>query len=139
MRITSTTVCVLSFLMIAVGIANAQTIQLLTREISLRNGETTEVANVYLIGANCKSLLKAPPEVEIMEGPPGVTATINEAKIVPHGYSCANPVSGGKLVLTAKDIHDYSYSRMILRVNYKTAEGVRQYSEHINIVVFPPE
>ncbi len=137
MRITGSAVCVLLFLIFGGETAHAQTIQLRAREISLRNGESTELADVYLIGTGCHSVLKGTPEVEIMEGPPGVTAVINPAKVVPYAHSCANPVAGGKLVLTAKDVQDYSYTRMILRVNYKTAEGIRQYSEHINIAVFP--
>ena len=72
-----------------------------------------------------------------MDGPPGVTAAINAAKVIPHGYSCSNPVSGGKLVLTAKDIQDTSYTRMVLRINYKTLDGDRQRSENVNISLFP--
>jgi hypothetical protein len=137
MRIIDKAAFILSFLMIAGGIANAQTIQFTVRELALKNGESTEVGDVYFINTNCKSLLKATPEVEIMEGPPGVTAVINAAKVVPHGYSCSNPISGGKLVLTAKDVQDYSYTRMTLRVNYKTLDGDRQRSEQINLTVFP--
>jgi len=53
--------------------------------------------------------------------------------------SCAKPVSGGKLVITAKDVQNYSYTRMVLRVRYKTLDGDRERSENINIALFPSD
>jgi hypothetical protein len=96
------------------------------------------LGDVFYITTSCKSLLKGTPEVEILDGPPGVTAAINPAKVVPRGFGCANPVSGGKLVITAKNIQEPSYTRMVLRINYKTLNGDRQRSENINISLFPP-
>jgi len=119
------------------GAAQAQTIFWSVRDIALKSGESTELADVAWINANCKSMLKGTPEVEILEGPPGVTATINPAKIVPRVYSCANVVPGGKLIVTAKDIQEHSYTRMVLRIHYKTLNGDRERSENINIALFP--
>jgi hypothetical protein len=119
------------------GTAQAQTIQWSVHDIALRSGESSELGDVYFISANCKSLLKATPEVEILDGPPGVTAAINAAKVVPRFYNCAKPVAGGKLVISAKDIQEQSYTRMVLRINYKTLSGDRQRSENINIALFP--
>jgi hypothetical protein len=116
----------------------AQTIQRSVWDIALKSGETTELGDVYWIASNCKSLLKGPPAVEILDGPPGVTVAINPAKVVPHFYSCSNPVAGAKLLLTASDIQDYSYTRLVLRITYKTVDGDRQRSENFNIALFPP-
>ena len=118
--------------------AQAQTIQFTVRDIALKSGESTEFGDVFFIGTNCKSLLKDTPVVEILDGPPGVTAVVNEAKVVPHAYGCASPVAGGKLVISARDIKDYSYTRMVLRITYKTLDGDRQRSQDINIALFPP-
>jgi len=118
--------------------AEAQTIQRAATDIALKNGETAEIGDVYYISPNCKSLLKGIPEVEILDGPPGVTAAVNAAKIVPRSWGCANPVPGGKIVVTAKDVQEYSFTRMVLRINYKTLNGDRQRSENINLVLFPP-
>lgn len=115
----------------------AQSIQFTVAEIALRNGETTELADIWYINTNCKSLLKSTPQVEILDGPPGVTAVINTANVVPRRFGCANPVAGGKLVIAAKDVTDYSYTRMTLRVRYKTSVGDRERSENINIALFP--
>jgi hypothetical protein len=129
----------LLLLLLVGGGAQAQSIQFTVREIALKNGDSTELGDVFYINTNCKSMLKSTPEVEILDGPPGVTATINAAKVVPRGLSCANPVSGGKLVITAKDVQDYSYTRMVLRIRYKTLVGDRERSENINITLFPPD
>jgi hypothetical protein len=141
MRIGNKATLILAFMVVMLlggGAVQAQTIQPSVRDIALKSGESTELSDIYLIGLNCKSLLKDTPVVEILDGPPGVTAVVNAAKVVPHGYSCANPVAGGKLVITAKDVQDYSYTRMVLRVTYKTVNGERQYSEELNIALFPP-
>jgi hypothetical protein len=119
--------------------AQAQTIQFTVRDIALKSGESTEIGDVYYINANCKSVLKGTPEVEILDGPPDVTAAINPAKVVPRGYSCANPVAGGKLVITAKDIQEQSYTRMVLRIHYKTLNGDRQQSKNFNVALFPQD
>ena len=133
----ATFVLVLMLPIVFGGAVQAQTIQFSVTNIGLKSGESTELSDVYFINTNCKSLLTATPEVEILDGPPGVTATINPAKVVPHGYSCAKPIAGGKLVLSAKDIQDYSYTRMVLRISYKTVMGDRQRTENINVSLFP--
>jgi hypothetical protein len=121
------------------GGAQAQTIQFTVRDIALKSGESTELANVYFINSNCKSMLKATPSVEILQGPPGVTAIVNAAKVVPHYYGCSNPIAGGKLVLSASEIEDFSYTRMILRINYQTVDGARQRTENINLTLVPSD
>ena len=141
MRKRSSAALVVSSLLISVsgGGVQAQTIQFTVSEVALKSGESAELADVFYVSASCKSLLKATPEVEILDGPPGVTAAINPAKVVPRGFGCAKPVSGGKLVITAKDIQEPSYTRMVLRINYKTLSGDRQRSENINISLFPED
>jgi hypothetical protein len=132
---------VLSLLMLILfggGAGRAQTIQWTVTDIALKSGESTELGDLWWVTANCKSMLKGTPEVEILDGPPGVTIAANAAKVVPHRLGCATPVSGAKLVITAKDIQDYSYTRMIIRVNYKTLDGDRQRTANVNITLFPP-
>jgi hypothetical protein len=115
----------------------AQSIYFGGDNIALRNGESTELAQIYYIGMNCQSLLKATPSVEILDGPPGVTAAINEAEVVPLDVGCSTAVPGGKLVISAKDIEDYSVTRMVLRILLKTELGDRMYSRDVNITLFP--
>jgi len=119
------------------SVASAQTIQMSVSNIALKNGETMEFGDVYLISTDCRSLLTGTPAVEIMDGPPGVSVAIKQAMVVPRGHSCAKPISGGKMVIMAKDIEEYSRSSMVLRVTYKTRDGERQRSQHINVTLFP--
>ena len=130
----------LSFLLFLVGgqSVQAQTIQFTAVDIALKNGESAEIANVFYISLTCKSLLKGTPAVEILDGPPGVAAVINPANVVPREVGCANPVGGGKLVVTAGNVEAYSYTRMVLRINFKTLNGDRQQSVNINVTLYPP-
>jgi hypothetical protein len=121
----------------AVSAAHAQTINISVEEIALRNGESVEFGDIYLIGADCSSLLTSEPEVEVMDGPPGVAVAIKPAMVVPYGPDCEKSVLGGKMLITARDIDVYSYTRMVLRITYKTPDGNLQRSQHINVALFP--
>jgi len=115
----------------------AQTIQRPNLNIALKKGETVEVQNIYLIGHNCRALTTTTPEIEVMDGPPGVTAEIKPAMVTPRGLGCAKPVSGGRLYFSAKEVDDYSHTTMVVRVTYKTRDGDRKYSHHYNVTLFP--
>jgi hypothetical protein len=117
--------------------ASAQTIYFDVDDIALKNGESTELAQVYAIASDCISLLKDTPTVEILDGPPGVSAAINEAEVVPRELGCASPVAGGKLIISASGIEHYSRTRMVLRINLRTQVGDRQVSRDVNISLFP--
>jgi len=119
------------------SVARAQTIHFFVTNIAMKNGESIEVGDIYFIAADCRSLLTGTPEVEVMDGPPGVAVAIKQAMVVPRGYGCAKPVSGGKLVITANDIEDYSHTRMVRRIKYKTRSGDRMRSQHVNVTLFP--
>ena len=117
--------------------AQAQTIHVSVEDVALRNGETVEFGDIYLIGANCRSLLTGAPQVEVMDGPPGVAVVIREAMVVPLEHGCSRSVQGGRMIITAKDIDAYSYTRMVLRITYQTPGGKLQRSQHINLALFP--
>jgi hypothetical protein len=115
--------------------ANAQTI-IGSPTIALKSGESAEVGPVYWI-SHCKSLLKSTPEVEILDGPSAVTATIREEMVLPRFQNCASKVPGGMLVLAAKDIEDPSYTRLTIRVIFKTRDGDRKFSQVFNLSLIP--
>jgi hypothetical protein len=117
--------------------ATAQTIHPSVEDIALRNGESTEFGDVFLVGADCRSLLTGVPEIEVMDGPPGVAVAVKETMVVPHERGCNQSVPGGRVVITARDIDVYSYTRMVLRITYKTPNGNLQRSQHINVALFP--
>jgi hypothetical protein len=105
--------------------------------IALKSGETAEIGNLFW-AANCRSLLKGPMTVEILEGPSDVTASIREQKVIPHIQNCSKPVAGGILLLTAaKEIKARTQAKLILRVKYPTADGERQKSHDIDLTLLP--
>lgn len=118
-------------------IAKAQTIQADVRNIVLKNGESTEFGDLWLISRDCKSLMVGTPDVEVMEGPPGIVVEVRAAKVVPRSVSCANPIAGGKLFIAAKSVEEYSRSTMVLRITYKTRGGDRQFAQHVAVTLFP--
>src|SRR5262245_17247088 len=115
--------------------AHAQTISG-SPSLALKSGESIEVGSIYHV-ASCRSLLKSPPEVEILDGPPGVTATVKEAMVLPRRGNCANRVPGGTLVLTAKAIEDPSYGVLTVRVTFNTKDGERKRNRVYNISLLP--
>ena len=121
----------------AFGSTSAQTQVILgSPSIALKSGETQELGNVYWT-INCRSLLKSTPQVEVLEGPPGVNVTIKEGMVLPRWNSCSNRVPGGTLVITAKEIEDPSYSAMTIRVTFKTKNGERKVSQVYNVSLIP--
>ena len=117
--------------------AQAQTIDVSVDDIALRNGERTEFGDVYLVGADCSSLLSGAPQVEVVSGPPGVVVAVEEAMVVPFEHGCERSVHGGRVIIAANGIDFYSYSRMVLRITYKTPSGDLQRNQHINVALFP--
>jgi hypothetical protein len=115
--------------------ASAQTIDG-AATLALKNGESVEVASVYWV-SQCKSLLKSTPEVEILEGPPGLQAAIKESMVLPRRQHCGAKVPGGLLVLSARDIEDPSYTNLTLRITYKTRDGERKFSHVFNLSLIP--
>jgi hypothetical protein len=103
--------------------------------IALKSGESTEVGNLYWV-VGCRSM-KSPPEVEILDGPPQVSAAVKETMVLPRVQNCSKPVQGGILVLSAKEIEDPSYSRITIRMIFKTRDGDRKSSQVFNLQLLP--
>src|SRR4051794_16116965 len=87
--------------MMLTGIAHAQPAPLM--EIALKSGESAEITELWYI-SKCKSILKGTPEVEVLDGPPGVTAVVTEKMVLPRSAGCAKKVSGGVLSVKAGEI-----------------------------------
>jgi hypothetical protein len=104
--------------------------------IALKNGESIELGPVYWV-SNCRSIMLGLPEVEILEGPPGVSLSIKEGMVLPRRQSCANQVPGGKVVLTANDITEPVVAKLTYRVKYKTKDGDRLRGVVYVVSLFP--
>jgi hypothetical protein len=114
----------------------AQRLIVNTASLALKSGETAEIRDLYWV-INCQSMLKGLPEATILEGPPGVTVKVVEAKVMARAQRCAKPVAGAKLMISAKDIEDFSVSQLIVRFTYHTRDGTRQFSETYNLSLIP--
>lgn len=121
---------------VSVSSVQAQALLRNAASYALKSGESVEVGDFYFV-ANCRSLLTGPPEVTVMDGPPGVTASLTEALVLPRAQRCASPVKGAKLRLSADKIEEQSFSEMTLRIKYKTKDGEREQSLSINLTLFP--
>jgi hypothetical protein len=119
--------------------ASAQTKPLPTPEpsrIALKDGETFELGAAFYV-VDCKSTAIGQPQVEILEGPPGVTLAIREGMVAARSSGCANKVPGGTLTATAKGIKEATVSRLIYRIKYKTQDGDRQKAGFYFIALVP--
>jgi hypothetical protein len=115
------------------GCISAQAVE----TVALKSGETVELNNLFWV-ANCRSLLTGPMRVEILQGPPEITASIREQNIVPHVLNCPKAVKGGVLLLSAaKDVKTKIQAKVVLRVKYPTVDGDRQKSFDLDAVVVP--
>jgi hypothetical protein len=122
---------ILGFWASSVAFAQAAPINL-----ALRSGETVELGPVYW-NSNCRSLLKAPPVAEIMEGPEEITVSMKEAMVIPRTRECAKEQKGGLLSVTAKEVKEKKEGKLIIRVKYPTKDGERQGTRFYNVVLFP--
>jgi hypothetical protein len=119
-------------LLLAAAPAQAQRVP----TIALKSGESADLGPIYWV-AQCRSILKTKPEVEILDGPPGLTAEIKEAMVLPRRQGCPNKVSGGILTVSANDIEDHSMTRLTLRILYRTKDGDRQRSQVYRVSLHP--
>jgi hypothetical protein len=92
---------------VLVGLASAWS-QIITSgapTIALRNGESTELAVLYLV-SHCRSLLKATPEAELLDGSTGLSVSVKQDMLLPRLQNYPNKVPGGTLVVSAEDVDD---------------------------------
>jgi len=56
--------------------------QTVPRRLALKSGESVELYPVYWV-INCRSVMIGLPEVEVLEGPPQLSLSIREEKVLP--------------------------------------------------------
>jgi hypothetical protein len=117
-------------LLLSTGLAAAA-----DKTIVAKSGETVDVMAVY--GANrCRSLLIAPPEIEVLQAPPELKLSIREDMVTP--TNCQNKVKGGFVVATVGEVKEPTEGKVSFRVKYKTKDGTRQ-SGHVYKVSLLPK
>jgi len=104
--------------------------------IVLKSGESANLLNVFNI-VNLRSVAIGSPEVEILEGPSEISLAIAKQQIIPRAYNCANPVPGGKVVATARNVDVPKEGKLTFRVKYKGRTGDRQWGYVYIVSLFP--
>jgi hypothetical protein len=104
--------------------------------IALKSGESEEVTDLYYV-QNCLSLLNGPPQVEVVDGPPSVKASLKEDMVLPRAAKCPAKVKGAKLMVSAGTVEDPSFSQLTVRVTFDTREGIRKQTFVINLSLIP--
>jgi hypothetical protein len=106
------------------------------RIIALKSGEVSEVQDVWSV-ANCRSVLTAPPQVEVLEAPPQLTLTVKPAMVIPRRFNCAQPVQGGKIIATVGEVKEPIRGRLVYRTLYKTKDGDRHVGQVYEVALYP--
>jgi hypothetical protein len=104
--------------------------------LALKSGETLELGLIYWV-SRCRSILTSTPEAEVLEGPSQVAVSVKQEMVLPRAQQCASRVPGGKLIITAKEIEDPSYTSLTVRITFKTKDGERKYSQVYNLHLLP--
>jgi hypothetical protein len=104
--------------------------------MALKSGESEEVTDLYYV-QNCMSLLNSPPQIEVVDGPPSVTASLKEDMVLPRFQKCPGKVKGAKLMVSAGTVEDPSFSQLTVRVTFDTREGIRKQTFVINLSLIP--
>jgi len=104
--------------------------------IVLKSGESVELHTVYYI-SNCRSIMVGVPQVEVLEGPPQVSLTVQEGMVLPRNQNCPNRVPGGTVTAIAKDVKQATEAKLTYRVKYKTKDGDRQRGHVYLLSLFP--
>jgi len=104
------------------------------KTIAAKSGETVDVMPVY--GASkCRSTLVAPPEVEVLQGPPEVKLSVREDMVTP--TNCREKIKGGFVVATIGQVKQPTEGKLTFRVKYKTKDGTRQIGHVYKVSLFP--
>ena len=106
------------------------------RRLAAKNGESIELHPLYWV-VNCRSVMIGLPEIEVLEGPPGVALSIREGQVLPRPQGCATKVPGGTLMLNAKGVTEPAEAKLTYRIKYKTKDGERQTSRAYIVSLFP--
>ena len=122
--------------LLAATVSDGVEAQRAPRRLALKNGESVELYAVYWV-VNCRSIMIGLPEVEVLEGPPQLSLSIREEKVLPRRQGCAAQVPGGTLLLTAKDVTEKAEATLTYRLKYKTRAGDRQTSSTYVVSLFP--
>jgi hypothetical protein len=95
------------------------------KKLTVKNGESVELGAVVWT-VNCQSTMVGLPEVEVLEGPPGIALTIREERVLSVRNNCPAKFPGGTLMLAVTGVTQPIEAKLTYRLKYKTLDGPRQ-------------
>ncbi|WP_127075673.1 hypothetical protein [Rhodomicrobium lacus] len=106
------------------------------KTLALKSNETSDIMPLYGV-KDCKSLLTATPEIEVLQGAPELTLSVRPDKILPPGGKCKDKVDGGVVVATVGKVEKPFDGPLTFRVKYKTKDATRQSAHTFDLKLFP--
>ncbi len=105
------------------------------KTLAAKGGETIDLIPVY--GEHkCQSTLAAPPEVEVLQGPPEVKLSVREDMVTPR--NCPAKIKGGFVVATIAALTKPVEGKLTFRVKYKVKDGTTRLVGHaFNVSLVP--
>jgi hypothetical protein len=116
-------------LFLSTGLAAAE-----DKTIAAKSGQSVDIRPVY--GAlHCRSILVAPPEIEVLQAPPELKLSIREDMVTP--LNCQNKVKGGFVVATVGEVKQPTEGKLKFRVKYKTKRSTNELDYVYKISLLP--
>lgn len=104
--------------------------------IAIKGGETVDIGPIYWVNSQtCQSLSTTKSDVEILEGPPGITIDVKEDMVIPVAYGCKNKIKGGHIMLTVPEGVETSAARLIIRLTHHAKDGDHKRGMVYNLLI----
>jgi hypothetical protein len=119
---------------LTIGPVKAQTP--VTSTYAAKAGETIDLGPIYWVNAQtCQSLATAKSDVEMLEGPPGLTFEIKEDMVVPVAQGCKNKIKGGRLLMTVPSDIEAASAHVVVRLIHHDRSGEQKRGFAFNLLI----
>jgi hypothetical protein len=107
-----------------------------TTTYAAKAGETIDLGPIYWVNAQtCQSLAIAKSDVEMLEGPPGLTFNVKDEMVVPTAQNCKNKVKGGRVMMTIPADIEASSAHVVVRIIHHDRNGEQKRGFAFNILI----
>jgi hypothetical protein len=89
--------------------------------VTIRDGETILLRNFAVVTPDCRSMFQHFDGIDTMVAPPEVTLTFEPGKVYVTNLAsnpCEKPVSGGNIIISAKDVTEQREAELVIRLRY---------------------
>ncbi len=86
--------------------------------LTAKSGQVIDLRPVFR-QVNCRGTLLATPVVEVLQGPPELTLTVEDRMIEVPEQRCPEKIKGAMVVVTVGQVAQPMQGRLVFRVKYK--------------------